>query len=109
MGWKPGESGNPAGSGQKPFLSALKRAIAQDDSKRLRESAEQLLTKAAEGEPWAINMLAERLDGKAPQSIDIDAKFRKAVELTDAELANIATAQQVVAEQPEVLKNTGLH
>ena len=81
MGWKPGESGNPAGSGQKPFLSALKRAIAQDDSKRLRESAEQLLTLAAQGEPWAVNMLADRLDGKVSQPIAGDPESPLVVEI----------------------------
>jgi hypothetical protein len=93
MAWKPGESGNPSGgNGQKPFMAALKRALAQEDGKRLREAAEQLLTQAASGESWAINMLADRLDGKAPQSIELDAQFRKAVEMTDEELAAIANA-----------------
>ena len=94
MAWKPGESGNPAGSGgQKPFLSALKRALAQKDGQQLRDAAEQLLNQAAAGEQWAIAMLADRLDGKAPQSIELDAQFRKAVEMTDEELAAIANAR----------------
>lgn len=94
MAWKPGESGNPAGSsGPKPFMGALKRALAANDGKQLREAAEQLLTQAAAGEQWAIGMLADRLDGKAPQSIELDAQFRKAVEMTDAELAAIANAR----------------
>jgi len=70
MAWVKGQSGNPdGGKNQKLFLGALNRAIAQEDGKRLRESAEQLLTRAAEGEQWAVQMLADRLDGKAAQVI----------------------------------------
>jgi hypothetical protein len=53
------------------FEGALKRAIAQDDGARLRAAAETLLTKAADGEPWALQMLADRLDGKAAQSVEV--------------------------------------
>jgi hypothetical protein len=53
------------------FEGALKRAIAQDDGSRLRAAAETLLTKAADGEPWALQMLADRLDGKASQSVEV--------------------------------------
>lgn len=68
MKWEPGVSGNPEGSKrQKRFLAALERALASDDSKRLRAAAEKLLDLAADGEPWAIKELADRLDGRAAQ------------------------------------------
>lgn len=68
--FKPGESGNPkGGSRAKLFLDALNRAVVQDDGKRLRQAAEKLLTLAGKGEPWAMQMLAERLDGKVSQAI----------------------------------------
>ena len=77
MTWETGESnpgqGAPLGNNNagknRPFWKAVTRAIAQEDGKRLREAAEKLLTAAANGEPWAINTLADRLDGKAHQSI----------------------------------------
>ena len=70
MPFKPGISGNPSGSQtEKQFASALKRAIQQDDAKRLRAAAEALLDHAAAGEYWAINMLADRLDGKPTQQL----------------------------------------
>lgn len=70
MAFKKGESGNPEGKKpNKPFLDALNRAIKQDDSKKLRDAAERLMYLAAEGESWAIKELADRLDGKAAQSI----------------------------------------
>lgn len=70
MPFQPGVSGNPGGAGPRPkqFMQVLERAIKQDDAKRLRQAAETLLDKAAEGESWAVQMLAERLDGKVPQA-----------------------------------------
>lgn len=70
MPFRPGESGNPEGSKDRAaFVRTLNRAIAQDDGKRLRASIEKLLDLAAAGEKWAVEMLADRLDGKPPQSI----------------------------------------
>ena len=90
MTWKPGQSGNPAGTGgDKPFLGALKRALAQGDPNRLRQCAESLIDKAAEGQPWALQMLADRLDGKAAQDVVIR---REAGQMTDDELLAIAAA-----------------
>lgn len=71
MAFKPGQSGNPNGTKrEKKFLAALERAIAQDQEQRLRDAAEKLLDFAAAGEPWAINMLADRLDGRPKQQIE---------------------------------------
>lgn len=46
---------------------SLRKAIAQDDGRRLRASVEQLLNLASNGEPWAIKELADRLDGRPNQ------------------------------------------
>lgn len=73
MPWEKGQSGNPGGRpNNKPFFTALNRAILQDDHKRLRAAAEALLDKASAGEPWAIKELADRLDGKSIQAISGD-------------------------------------
>ncbi len=70
MPFKPGQSGNPSGTKtEKLFLDTLKRAIAQDQGARLRKCAEALLDHAANGEYWAANMLADRLDGKPTQQL----------------------------------------
>lgn len=72
MPFKPGQSGNPLGTPKlKPFLDAVNRAIAQDDAKRLRAAAEKLLTLASEGTQWAVEMLADRLDGRPMQQTEI--------------------------------------
>lgn len=73
MPFEPGQSGNPDGTKkERKFIAALDRAIAQDDGKRLRDAAEKLLTHAANGEPWAIGMLADRLDGKPKQQVELE-------------------------------------
>lgn len=63
--------GNNLGTRPRLFDAALKRAIAQDDGKKIRECAEKLLTLASEGEPWAVKELADRLDGKCHQSTSV--------------------------------------
>ena len=65
-----GQPGNNNAGKNKPFWRAIDRAIAQDDGKRLREAAEKLLDLASQGEQWAVKELADRIDGKAHQSID---------------------------------------
>ena len=67
MLYAPGQSGNAGNKRERLFYSALSRAIAQEDAKRVRAAAEQLLDLAASGEAWAIKELADRLDGKAMQ------------------------------------------
>ena len=67
--------GNKNASGtqdaEKPFRDALRRAIVQDDGKRLRGAAEKLLDLADAGEPWAVKELADRTDGKSKQQTEI--------------------------------------
>jgi hypothetical protein len=81
----PFEKGNQLGAKGRLFDGALKRAIAQDDGKRLREAAEKLLTMASQGEAWAIKELADRLDGKSQQNVSVERKDVRNLSL--AELA----------------------
>lgn len=72
MPWEPGQSGNPNGNRKgQLFAQTLHRAIVQDDGKRVRAAIEKLLDLAEAGEPWAIKELADRLDGKASQAVDV--------------------------------------
>ena len=59
--------GNQNGAKGRLWNDALRMAIAQDDRVRVRKAVEKLLDLAAEGEPWAIKELADRLDGKPVQ------------------------------------------
>ena len=61
--------GNLNASKSGTFQDALRKSIAQDEGKRLRAAAEKLLDLAAEGTPWAVREIADRLDGKAFQSV----------------------------------------
>ena len=63
--------GNKNNVKNKPFWDMITRIIAQEDGKRLREAGEKLFDAAAAGEPWAINVIADRLDGKPHQSVDL--------------------------------------
>lgn len=69
------EAGAPKGNNNYKkgavFNDALRRAIAQDDGKRIRDAAEKLLDLAAEGTPWAVRELADRIDGKAMQAVSL--------------------------------------
>lgn len=66
---------------ERPFRDALRRAIAQDDGKRIRATAEKLLDLASSGEAWAVKELADRTDGKATQSIDAKVDASVTVEI----------------------------
>ena len=70
MPFEPGKSGNPSGTKrEQKFAAALNRAVLADDGAKLRAAAEALLDAAAEGESWAIDQLANRLDGKPSQAV----------------------------------------
>lgn len=66
--------GNRYGARERMFYDTLRRAIAQEDGKRMRKAAEALLDNAAAGEPWAIRELRDTLDGKPAQVILGDAE-----------------------------------
>ena len=70
-------SGAPIGNSNaqkgRMWNEALRKAIAQDDGKRLRASIEKLLNLASNGEPWAIKELADRLDGRPKQTNVLEA------------------------------------
>ena len=65
----PFERGNTLGAKSRAFEEAVRRALTQEDGKRLRDAAEQLLDLAASGERWACEMLRDTLDGKPAQAI----------------------------------------
>lgn len=96
MAFEKGKSGNPGGRPkEKPFADALRMelAAAGDDSKALRTIARNLIalaSKADEKALPAIREIADRMDGKPAQSVDMTVRKQIAKELTDDELADIA-------------------
>ena len=74
MAWAKGQSGNPKGrAAETPFADALRLEIkaAGDDHAILRAIAKKLLEKAEGGDMQAINCLADRLDGKPQQAVEM--------------------------------------
>lgn len=70
----PFEKGHKHSSKPRLFEQTLRRAIAQDDGAKVRACIDKMLDLAAAGEAWAVRELADRLDGKAAQSITITDK-----------------------------------
>jgi len=63
--------GNKNASKSRMFSDRLRMVLTQEPH-RLRTITEQLVTKAEEGEPWAIRELMDRLEGKAIQATSIE-------------------------------------
>jgi hypothetical protein len=59
--------GNKNATKNKPFLDAMRRALAQNPQK-IGRIVDKVLEKAEEGESWAVKEIADRLDGKAVQA-----------------------------------------
>lgn len=70
MAGKGAPIGNDYGAKAKEFLDRVRKLCVQEDWKRLEKAANQLLDKAANGESWAIQMLADKFDGKATQPVE---------------------------------------
>ena len=93
-------------------LQQLKEA--GEDHKKLREIARKLLDKAAQGDMQAINCLADRLDGKPAQAVEVSAEptsyvIRLPEPCSNEEWeANVRAGKYGVAAQRAVAKkNTG--
>lgn len=76
--WQPGQSGNPGGRPKKrPISDELERLLAQEapgsGGKPWAEViAEALLRKARKGDVRAIAELANRIEGKPHQAVEVD-------------------------------------
>jgi hypothetical protein len=97
MPFQEGQSGNPGGSLKKRNLltSALDRALLAEDSKRVREIAEKIVTLAAEGDKWAVEFVWDRVEGKVPVNVkqEVDVTHRHDdVSAADRRIAEILAA-----------------
>jgi len=103
--WVKGVSGNPLGRGaDKPFVDALRAALNQTDPKTKRKNlvaiAEKLVECAIDGESWAIQQVADRMDGKPHSESTLNVNDNRSLtELADAEIvARIAELRAGRAE-----------
>lgn len=69
MAERGGQIGNDNATKNRPFAEAIRRAIAQEDGKKLRDIADKLITMAAAGDISALKEFADRVDGKSLQAI----------------------------------------
>ena len=92
------QPGNQHAAKSRLFERYLHRAIVQDKAVRLRNAAERLLDAASEGQPWAIQFLALKLDGPAVPKPDLgEGSFS----ITWSYVGN-ANDSQVLEHQPSV-------
>ena len=63
--------GNKNAAKSRMFYDKLRLVLTQEPH-RLRQIAEQLVSKAEEGEPWAIKEIMDRMDGKAHQAVSVE-------------------------------------
>ena len=64
---------------EKSFANMLNTAVRETGvtgQPKLRELADKLVESALKGEGWALQQVADRLDGKASQQLDVDATVR---------------------------------
>lgn len=70
---------------------------------KLREVAEVLVSKALEGESWAVKEVADRVDGKPMQQVELSGVIQSRLNaLTDDELESIASGSSTgTTETPQ--------
>lgn len=80
---------------EKSFANMLNIALTAKGTTgetKLREVAEVLVSKALEGESWAIKEVADRVDGKPMQQVELSGVIQSRLNaLTDDELESIAS------------------
>ena len=94
-----------ANSGRKDKLwrDALMVAVKRSDTEgrvMLAKIAQKVVEAACEGDMQAIKEIGDRIDGKAPQSLDVTTRHEQSIsELSDAELERII-AEKAKGVQP---------
>ena len=94
MPWKPGQSGNPRGRlPEKLFADQLRIVLFEEDKVagkcKMRVIAEKLVEQAMAGEGWAIQQVADRIDGKPAQEQHVCYEKHAASDWTRDELLAI--------------------
>jgi hypothetical protein len=94
MAFKKGISGNPGGrSVDKIFSDALRLVVNREEGPEKKKNvirlAEKLVSCALEGDGWAFQQIADRLDGKPSQVVETTDDRDNIEQFSDAELTAI--------------------
>ncbi len=84
--------GNNNGAKSKRLSSMLQARLAEREQEQ--ELMDTLLGLALDGDLGAIKEVFDRIDGKAKQSIDVEATVKRFDELSDEELIEIARSRK---------------
>ena len=81
--FKKGVSGNPRGRPKKnahiaSILDEISHQEIRDDRTKLYEILDGVFSQALEGKPWAIEFIANRLEGKPRQAVDVTTETKEA-------------------------------
>lgn len=95
--WPKGYSGNPKGRAKKgeTYQDVLKRLsdVPEDDARTKRDViCERVMELARDGEPWAVQWIVERMEGKAAVHVEVHTKEDMLRDLSDAELSEMIAA-----------------
>ena len=98
MAWTRGTSGNPAGRppSEKAFANLLRIALKEPGKggvPKLRQIVDKLVKHAIDGEAWAIQQVADRLDGKPAQESMLAVEKHCAADWTREELVAFLEAE----------------
>jgi hypothetical protein len=102
MPFKPGQVTNPNGARkERKFYQVLLIALnAEGPDIRLRRVAEQLVTAAEKGEPWAIRELMDRIDGKVPQATILQGDAEQPVRYCEVPRKAANTEEWIASHAP---------
>jgi hypothetical protein len=104
--------GNTNSAKSKLFIGMVRKLIAHDElslpenKRRLQMAASKLLNYAAHGEEWAVKMLADRLDGKAVQGVELTGADGEPVNFFNAATLR-GMSPEKVAQLQTLLKEAG--
>src|SRR6516162_11959200 len=104
--WKPGQSGNPGGRPSEKVFTDLLRVVGNEidtvsGKRKIRRLAEKVYELALQGEAWACNMIADRLEGKPGFETTLNvARCRDLREYDDQELLALIAAQKPIDVTP---------
>ena len=99
--YKGGQPNNTNAQKRGAFLRELNKELTQSPE-QLRKAIRKLLERASKGEPWAIQMLADRLDGKP-----ISGKL--IAESGDADDEGMEHVNRAMEELLETMKKKGIY